>query len=170
MFEKALLKSISKNSLALGAFALVTVLLLSWVNDATRDEIQYQRREAEKKALYELLPAATHNNDLLEDTLSLSMEGKDSPLVNLELLGLKEDKRIYIAKQDGAVIGVILPATASDGYSGDINLIVGIRADNSIAGVRIVQHRETPGLGDKVELKKSPFAKSSAKRLGCEKR
>ena len=55
------------------------------------------------------------------------------------------------------VIGVILPATARDGYSGDIRALIGVRLDGSVAGVRVVAHRETPGLGDKVDLRKSDW-------------
>ena len=51
----------------------------------------------------------------------------------------------------------ILPATAPDGYSGSIDLVVGINVDGSIAGVRALSHRETPGLGDKVDIKKSDW-------------
>ena len=54
-------------------------------------------------------------------------------------------------------MGVILPATARDGYSGDIRTLVGVRSDGSVAGVRVVAHKETPGLGDKVDLRKSPW-------------
>ena len=46
---------------------------------------------------------------------------------------------------------------SKQGYSGDISLLLGINVDNSIAGVRVVSHKETPGLGDKLELKKSPW-------------
>ncbi|HAD09787.1 MAG TPA: electron transporter RnfG, partial [Porticoccaceae bacterium] len=46
---------------------------------------------------------------------------------------------------------------APDGYSGDIRLIVGINRDGTIAGVRVLDHRETPGLGDKIDLKKSDW-------------
>jgi electron transport complex protein RnfG len=70
-------------------------------------------------------------------------------------LGLDSEEHIYVARQDDTAIAVIIPVTAPDGYSGDIELIVGINGDGSVAGVRVLAHRETPGLGDKVELKKS---------------
>jgi electron transport complex protein RnfG len=58
------------------------------------------------------------------------------------------------------VVGVILPATARDGYSGDIELLVGVTADGEIAGARVVSHKETPGLGDGIDTKKSPWIMS----------
>jgi len=73
------------------------------------------------------------------------------------LLGIRERRQGYRVRQGDAVVGVILPATARDGYSGDIRALVGVRRDGSVAGVRVVAHRETPGLGDKVDLRKSDW-------------
>ena len=53
--------------------------------------------------------------------------------------------------------GVILPTTAPDGYSGDIRLLVGIQANGAITGVRVLEHRETPGLGDKIDARVSDW-------------
>ena len=69
-------------------------------------------------------------------------------------LGLRQDKRIYVAREEGKVVAVILPAVAPDGYTGAIDLIVGVNRDGTVAGVRALNHRETPGLGDKVDIKK----------------
>ena len=66
----------------------------------------------------------------------------------------------YRARRGDEVTGIILPATARDGYSGDIRLLVGIGRDGAVAGVRVLSHRETPGLGDKIELKKSDWVLS----------
>ena len=55
------------------------------------------------------------------------------------------------------MVAAIIPATARDGYSGDIDFIVGVNRDGTIAGVRVLAHKETPGLGDKVSLKKSDW-------------
>ena len=84
---------------------------------------------------------------MLDDTLTITAG----------TLGLRQDKQIYLAKQAGKTIAVIIPATASDGYSGDIDLIVGVNRDGSVAGVRVLSHKETPGLGDQVDLKKSDW-------------
>jgi electron transport complex protein RnfG len=69
------------------------------------------------------------------------------------LLGLKNSKPIYRARMGDKPVAAILPATAPDGYSGSIDLVVGVNVDGSIAGVRALAHRETPGLGDKVDIK-----------------
>ena len=95
----------------------------------------------------EIFPADTHDNELVDDTFVLD--------AGTPLLGLRQNRQGYRVRQGERVIGVILPATARDGYSGDIRALVGVRSDGSIAGVRVVAHKETPGLGDKVDLRKS---------------
>ncbi len=52
---------------------------------------------------------------------------------------------------------LILPVTAPDGYSGRIELILGIRRDGTLTGVRATEHQETPGLGDAIEAAKSDW-------------
>jgi len=145
-----ILSSITKNSLLLGAFALVTTALLAFTAQFTHERIIKAEREAQQKALFEIVPRTRHNNDLLSDTIKV-------PESAWEGLGLKSGGDIYVARHADETIAVIIPAVAPDGYSGDIRMIVGINADGSIAGVRVIDHHETPGLGDKVELKKNQW-------------
>jgi RnfABCDGE-type electron transport complex G subunit len=44
-------------------------------------------------------------------------------------------------------------------YSGNIRLLTGVSVDKKLLGVRVIAHKETPGLGDKIELKKSNWIK-----------
>lgn len=143
-------QSISKNSLMLGLFALATAGTLALTNLGTQDRIAAAERAAQQKALFEVLPPETHDNDLLADTI-------DVPADALASLGLTESNPIYVAKVKGEITAVIVPAIAHDGYSGDISMIVGVKRDGTIAGVRVLKHKETPGLGDKVDAKKSPW-------------
>jgi len=143
-------KSISTNSLLLGAFALVTAGILAGTKAGTEDRIAAAERMAAQKALLEIVPLERHNNDLLLDTVSIKEK-------HWAELGLKHGGDIHIAREDGKAIAAIIPAVAPDGYSGDIKLIIGVNADGSIAGVRSLAHSETPGLGDKVDLKKSDW-------------
>ena len=142
-------QSISSNSILLSIFAIVTTVLISGTYLMTRDKIAEEQRKAEEKALLEIVPATRHNNSMLDDTLDV---GPGAPG-----LGLSGTRHIYRARMDEQVVAAIIPVTAADGYSGDIDLIVGINADGTIAGVRVLAHKETPGLGDKVDLKKSPW-------------
>ncbi len=142
--------SISKNSLLLGAFALVTAGILASTQEGTRERIAAAEYRAAQKALLEIVPIERHDNDLLLDTLEVPVDAWPE-------LGLDSSNNIHIARQAGQVVAVIVPAIAPDGYSGDIKMIVGINRDGSVAGVRVLSHTETPGLGDKVELKKSDW-------------
>lgn len=143
-------QSVSKNSLLLGVFALITAGTLAFTNLATKERIAASEREAQQRALFEIIPRASHNNDLLSDTVPIPQSG-------LEPLGLKTNQPIYIARQDNVITALIIPAVAHDGYSGDIEMIVGVNRDGTIAGVRILRHKETPGLGDKIDLKKNQW-------------
>lgn len=142
-------QSITRNSFLLAVFAVCTTVLITGTFLSTKDRIAQEKRLAEEKALLEIVPRNKHDNSMLEDTLAV---GPGTAGLNL-----REDKSIYIARSNGRAITVIIPAVAPDGYTGDIELIVGVNADGTIAGVRALSHRETPGLGDKVDLKKSDW-------------
>ncbi|MEP4146598.1 MAG: electron transport complex subunit RsxG [Halioglobus sp.] len=142
-------QSITRNSILLGMFAIATGTLLAGSYLLTKDRIAEEARKAEEKALLQIVPRERHDNSMLDDTLPVGPE--------ITELGLRTSKRIYLAKQGSAVVAAIIPATARDGYSGDIDLIVGVNADGTVAGVRTLSHKETPGLGDKVDLAKSDW-------------
>ena len=145
-----LIKSIRFNSLILGVCALITAALLAGTHLGTKERIAQEQRRVAQKALLEIIPAERHSNDMLMDTVAI-------PPRFLSTLGI-DDGEIHIARNQGQAIAVIVPATAPDGYNGDISMIVGINLkDSSIAGVRIIQHSETPGLGDKVDTNKSDW-------------
>ena len=142
-------QSITTNSVLLAVFAVCTTLLIAGTYLLTKDRITEAQRKAEEKALLEIVALGRHNNSMLDDTILVGPATTG--------LGLKSEKRIYLARFDDNVVAAIIPLTASDGYSGDIDLIVGVNVDGSIAGVRALSHKETPGLGDKVDLKKSDW-------------
>ena len=142
-------QSITRNSWLLAMFAVCTTLLIAGTYLSTRDRIAEQKRMAEEKALLEIVPRERHDNSMLDDVIEVGPEAVG--------LGLADIRRIFLARKGEAVVAAIIPVTAPDGYSGDIELIVGINADGSIAGVRALSHKETPGLGDKVDLRKSDW-------------
>lgn len=142
-------RSIGRNSILLAVFAVVTSLLLGGSYLATRDRIAAEVRKAEEKALLQIVPRDRHDNSMLDDTLPVGPGAVG--------LGLRSDKQIYLARKNAETIAAIIPATARDGYSGDIDLVVGVNADGTVAGVRVLAHKETPGLGDNVALNKSDW-------------
>lgn len=141
-------KPVQISTAVLTLFAIATGALIAGTYLGTKDEIEIQEKRAQAKALLEIMPSHTHDNDMVEDYFLVS---------DTALLNLRQERRIFIARQSGEIAGFIIPSVAPDGYSGDIRLITGINRQGDIAGVRVVSHKETPGLGDKVDLKKSDW-------------
>ena len=142
-------RAISRSALFLGIFAALAAALIAWTWNTTKADIERSVRAAEARQLLEIFPANTHNNSLIDDRFPLK--------ANTPLLELRGDRSGYTVRLNDEVVGIILPATARDGYSGDIELIVGIAADGTVAGTRVVSHKETPGLGDGIDTRKSPW-------------
>ncbi len=144
MILPELSRSMFRNALVLGLFAVVTVGAVTLLQQFTAERIQAAERAAQLRALNEILPHGSYDNQLLDSSVD----------VHHPLLGTRQPVPAYIARSNGEPSAVILQAIAPDGYSGAIHLLVGVLADGRIAGVRVVRHRETPGLGDKIELAK----------------
>ncbi|MCF6754508.1 electron transport complex subunit RsxG [Stutzerimonas degradans] len=140
-------RSMLKNAAVLGLFAIATVGTVTLLQQGTAERIQAAEREAQVRALGEILPPGSYDNHLLDNVVE----------VHDRLLGNRQPLPAYIAHKDGQPVAVILQATAPDGYSGAIRLLVGVLTDGRLAGVRVLSHRETPGLGDKIELAKSDW-------------
>lgn len=139
--------SMRKNATVLGLFAALTVGIVAMIQQGTATRIDEAREQAQLQALTEILPAGSYDNNLLD-----SMIVTDDPL-----LGNRSPQPAYVATLDGQPAAIILQANAPDGYSGSIRLLVGVLADGSLAGVRVLEHKETPGLGDKIETMKSDW-------------
>jgi Na+-translocating ferredoxin:NAD+ oxidoreductase subunit G len=137
----------------LAGFALLASVLLGVTNCSTEDTIQRRLNEDLIKSLEEVVPAALHDNDMLQDTLKI-------PSADFNI-GANETT-VYLAKKAGKVTAVCFKFIAPDGYSGAINMIMGIDRDGNILGVRVLNHKETPGLGDKIEVAKSDWILSFA--------
>jgi electron transport complex protein RnfG len=137
-------RSMLKNSLLLGAFAVLSVGTVAAIQYSTAERIAVAERAAKVQALAQILPPNSYDNHLLD-----SVREVEDPL-----LGNKGPSPAYLATLNGVPAAVIVQATAPDGYSGSIHLLIGIFADGRIAGVRVLSHKETPGLGDKIELAK----------------
>lgn len=156
--------SISFNSVLLGAFALVTAGVVAVTYQSTHEKIEESKLRAAQAALYEIIPETLIDNDLLNDTLEIPEDYR-------EFLGLTAtvdlDKKIHIAKSNSKPFAAIIPSIAHDGYSGDIKMIIGVNDDGTIAGVRVTDHNETPGLGDYIDVRKSNWVLSfNGKSLG----
>ena len=149
----SLRQSVLRSSIGLGLFAVLTVGLISMTWVMTQEKIHTQVRAYEAKALMEILPAGTHDNVLVDAKIRLEPA---------RLLSSPGQRIAYVALKDGEVSAVILPVTAPDGYSGRIELLVGINRNGTLAGVRAITHKETPGLGDKINTNVSDWILSFA--------
>lgn len=138
--------SILRNAIGLALFALFTAGAIALVHQLTAGRIAEQARRAQAGALLAIVPAHLHDNDILASAVTL-------PAV--AALGLDKPADAYIARLKGRPTAIILPVIAPNGYSGAIRLLVGIQRDGTLLGVRVVEDHETPGLGDRIELKKS---------------
>lgn len=132
----------------LAGFALLASVLLGVTNCSTQGTIQQRLDEDLIKSLEEVVPANLHDNDMLRDTLTI-------PSADFNI-GANETT-VYLAKKSGQVNAVCFKFIAPDGYSGAINMIMGVDRDGNILGVRVLNHKETPGLGDKIEVAKSDW-------------
>jgi electron transport complex protein RnfG len=129
-------------------FALVGTAMVAYTYDNTRGKIAANERATLLRKLHRLIPPESHDNALLQDTLQVQ---------NQTLLGTAEPVTVYRARKHGEPVAVVISAVAPDGYSGTIRLLVGINLDGSLSGVRVVAHRETPGLGDAIEEDRSDW-------------
>jgi len=141
-------KTATFNAFALGVFAIGTALILGLTYTGTKDRITESQRIAEEKALLEVIGDTAFDNNLLEDQIPLTKDQANR-------LNVPADKNARIVRLENQVQGFILPAVAPDGYSGKIHMLIGVAVDGTLMGVRVTDHKETPGLGDKVDTKKS---------------
>lgn len=148
--SETIIKHASKTALTLFAFALVFTALLAYVFNITKAPIEKSEAEARMALFSQVVPADLHDNDMLKDAISLAPS---------ELLGNTQQTIANRARIAGAPSSVILEAIAHDGYSGDIKLLIAIKYDGSIAGVRVLTHKETPGLGDYIDILKGNWIK-----------
>lgn len=126
-------------------FVIVFTGLLSGAYQWTKPAIDASAAEEKMKLVDEVLPRADYDNALLGDSLALPPTPE---------LGLAEASRLFRARRGGQPVALIFEAVAPDGYAGKIRLLLAIHADGRIGGVRVTQHKETPGLGDYIEVRK----------------
>ncbi|MCD2449948.1 electron transport complex subunit RsxG [Methylicorpusculum oleiharenae] len=141
------LNKIVISAVALGAFSILGLGLVALISSATEDKIAMNERQSLLQGLKQLVPENLYDNDIVADHIMVSD-------LNAHL---KTPTAIYRARKNGQPIAAVITAIAPDGYSGDIKLLVGVLEDGTLSGVRVVGHKETPGLGDKIESSRSDW-------------
>jgi Na+-translocating ferredoxin:NAD+ oxidoreductase subunit G len=147
---ETIIKHASKTAITLIAFAVVFTALLAYVFQITKSPIEKSEAAARLGLFRQIVPDNMHDNDILKDSISIAPNA---------LLGNKQPTIANRARIAGKPEAVILEAIAHDGYSGDIKLLIAIKYDGSISGVRVLTHKETPGLGDYIDIAKNNWIK-----------
>lgn len=134
--------------LLLAIFAITATVLVALTETQTRERIHENQRQATLRAIAAVVPEQSFNNDILTDTLSLPATAA---------LGTTETTTVYRARRDQTPVAAVLNVIAPNGYSGSIHMLVGIYYDGTLSGVRVISHRETPGLGDKIDERRDDW-------------
>lgn len=140
------LRNALRTTIILVVFAIIATALLDLTFRGTASRIERSQEAAKLALLNQVVPAKLYDNDLLASRQMLAPDAR---------LGTRRASPLWIARRGGQVTAVALEAIAPDGYSGDIRLLIGIDASGTVTGVRVTEHRETPGLGDYIEHAKS---------------
>ena len=138
----------ARSAVVLAVAAILSVGLVAVVNDRARPQIEASRRAEQLRQLTAILGDAAYDNDPLTDTVFVR---------DPEYLGTDEPLAAHRVRRNGEPVAVLLNAVAPDGYSGAIRLLVAIDAHGTLIGVRVLEHRETPGLGDFVEERRTDW-------------
>lgn len=128
-------------ALTLFLVTFIASTALGLVYNITKDPIQAAKQAKRQEAIQNVV--TTFDNRPLEETKAYPSNG--------------DTVKLYIAKEEGSVVGVAVETFTNQGFSGKIKLMVGFLPDGTIHNISVLQHEETPGLGDKIEKSKSDF-------------
>ncbi|WP_217515107.1 electron transport complex subunit RsxG [Vibrio metschnikovii] len=139
--------AIRKNGLILAIFACASTGVVALTQYLTASQIKAQETAQLLSVLNQVIPPEWHDNQL----------SAACTLVSDPLLGSSQSMPVYLATLNGEHTALAIEAIAPDGYSGAIKIIVGIDQQGNILGTRVLSHQETPGLGDKIDLRISDW-------------
>ena len=150
-----MLDTVRKNGVTLALFAAITTGLTAVVNEVTKPTVEHQTVLQQKNLLDQVVPTDLYDNPMQQECY----------VVTDAALGNDKPHHLFIARKGDAPVAAALETTAPDGYSGAIQMLVGADFNGKVLGVRVVEHHETPGLGDKIELRVSGWIKSFSGRI-----
>ncbi len=137
--------SILKNGLTLALYALTVTAMIAITHLATKDTIAQQEQQKLLSILNAIIDPDSYTNNI----------STDCAIFANPLLGNDYSHKIYRARQNDTPVAAAIETIALDGYNGKIKIVVGVKADGTVSGVRVLEHKETPGLGDKIDLRVS---------------
>ncbi|SFC96282.1 electron transport complex subunit RsxG [Pragia fontium] len=142
-----MLNTMKKHGLTLALYAALATGITSAVYLLTQPTIAQQASLQQKALFDQVLPPSMYDNQLQNECY----------VVTDLALGSTKPHRLFIARKGYMPVAAILETTAPDGYSGAIQLMVAADFNGHVLGVRTLEHHETPGLGDKIELRISDW-------------
>ncbi len=131
----------------LAGAVLVALVLLGGVSEITRERIDKAQQALRLDTLSAVLPPGTFDQNPI-DSLHQHVVPE---------LGGEQAVDVYTAYRKGHPVAAVLELLAPDGYSGNIRILLGLQYSGQIVAARVVEHRETPGLGDGIDYRKSPW-------------
>jgi electron transport complex protein RnfG len=134
-----------RTALTMVAFTVVFTGLMAGTYQATHATIAESVQQEKLRLINEILPPASYDNSLLQDVLALPAAPE---------LGLPKGAQVWRARKAGQPVALVMEAVAPDGYAGSIRMVIAILDDGRLGGVRVVEHHETPGLGDYIDPNK----------------
>lgn len=141
-------KSVLQSATILAGLAAICTALVAITHDVTKDRILDNQQRFLEESLAPVLEGINYDGRLSESTISI-------PAPN-DLPG-RGETTVYRVFADGQPIAAVFVVSARDGYAGPIRLLVGLTAEGAVNRVRVLEHRETPGLGDRIESSKSDW-------------
>ncbi len=145
---KQLTRATLKTALNLLVFAVIGTAILAATFNLTHSRIAQSEQAEKLKLINQVVPESLYDNELIKDTLVIPAS---------EQLGTEQDSVAYRGRLKGQPAVVVLEVIAPDGYSGKISMIVAINHAGAVTGVRVVTHKETPGLGDYIDFAKNKW-------------
>ncbi|MBG6241614.1 MAG: electron transport complex subunit RsxG [Candidatus Symbiopectobacterium sp. Dall1.0] len=142
-----MISTMRRHATTLALFAALTTGLTAVVNTLTKPTIAHQAQLQQKALLDQVIPPDIYDNNILQECY----------LVTDEALGTTSARHIYLARKGDTPVAAAIESSAPDGYSGAIHLLIGADFHGKVLGVRVTEHHETPGLGDKIDLRVSDW-------------
>jgi electron transport complex protein RnfG len=146
--RRTMVKASFITALNLLVFAVIGTALLALTYELTHDSIARSEEQEKLKLVTQIVPADAYDNDIIKSTAQLPAD---------ELLGNDDTTIAYIGRLKDQPSIAVLQVIAPDGYAGKISLIVSVHDNGRIGGVRVISHKETPGLGDYIDIAKNKW-------------
>ena len=144
--QRQMLREILLSAGILAIFGVLGATLVAFTWSATAERIAANERAMFMRNVYKLVPKEKVSNDLLKDVITITDPALSPAPV-----------KVYRARRDNQPLALIFSPVETPGYAGPIRLMVGIGADGTLGGVRVLSHMETPGLGDKIDEDRSDW-------------